>query len=239
LSGSTTLLVKDIRSPDSPVSSHAELYEEIMKRAHAVRVFAGLLSLCASAHAEDSSDWVVKFGVHDFDPKSDNGVLADSAFHVHIGSGAQSTIAAEYFFNESWSIEAFGALPFKHDVKLDNPSTGDYSVLFAKIKQLPSALSVQYHFNREGVVSPFVGLGLNYTWFFSESAGPDRSSFDLQNSFGLAAHAGVDIRLDERWLFSLDARWINIDADGKLNGVRIGTVHVDPFVYGVAFGYGF
>jgi outer membrane protein len=208
-----------------------------MKPAKTACVFAVLFSIWASAHAEDSPGWVVKFGMHDVDPKSDNGTLDDGVFHIHVGSDAQPTISAEYFFNDTWSIEAFGALPFEHDVKLDDPSTGDYTELFAKIRQVPSTLGVQYHFNREGAVSPFVGLGLNYTWFFGDRAGG--STLDLENSFGLAAHAGVDIRLDERWLFSLDARWIDIDADGKLNGVRIGTFHVDPLVYGFAFGYRF
>jgi outer membrane protein len=241
LSGSTTLLVKDIRPPDSPVSSHAELYEEIMKRANAVRVFVGLLSLCASAHAEDSSDWVVKFGMHYVDPKSDNGTLADGAFRAHIGSDAQPTIAAEYFFNGNWSIEALAALPFEHDVKLDSPSTGYYGVKVATVRQLPPTVSLQYHFNQDGAISPFVGLGFNYTWFLSEhTRGPlDAASLDLENAFGPAAHVGVDIKLDERWLLSLDARWIDIDTDTKLNGARIGTVHIDPFVYGFAFGYRF
>jgi outer membrane protein len=170
LSGSTILLVIGIWPPDFPASFHAELHEEIMKRANAVCVFVGLLSLCASAHAEDSSDWVVKFGMHDVDPKSDNGALADSAFHLHLGSDAKPTIATEYFFNEKFSIEAFGTLPFEHDVELDNPSTGGYSVQIATVRQLPSTLSLQYHFNRERAVSPFVGLGLNYTWFLSKRA---------------------------------------------------------------------
>jgi hypothetical protein len=31
-------------------------------------------------------------------------------------------------------------------------------------------------------------------------------------------------------LWVRNARWIDVDTDGKLNGVRVGTVHVDPVV---------
>ena len=86
-----------------------------------------------------------------------------------------------------------------------------------------------------------IGLGLNYPLFFSEhTPGPlAGTKLSLDNSLGVAAHGGIDFRIDERWLVTLDARWINIDTDAKVNGTKVGTVHIDPFAYGIAVGYRF
>jgi outer membrane protein len=82
-----------------------------------------------------------------------------------------------------------------------------------------------------------VGAGLNYTVFFSEKtkgalAGTD---LDLRNSWGLAAHAGLDFKVGERGALRVDVRWADIDTDVKVNGANLGKVNVDPLVYGAAY----
>ena len=199
-------------------------------------VCAIALAIAATAplvHAQDS-DWIVKVGVHTVDPKSDNGTLAGGTLKSDVGSDVRPTITAEYMLAPEWGIEVLASLPWKHDVKLNG-------VLAATTKQLPPTVSVQYHFNPSGKVSPFVGLGLNYTMFFSEhTTGPlAGTKLSLDDSLGIAAHGGVDFRIDERWLVTLDARWIKIGTDAKVNGTKVGTVHIDPFAYGIAVGYRF
>ena len=198
-------------------------------------VSAIALALLATplVHAQDP-DWIVKVGVHTVDPKSDNGTLAGGTLKSDVGSDVKPTITAEYLLAPEWGIEVLASLPWKHDVKLNG-------VLAATTKQLPPTVSVQYHFNPTGKISPFVGLGLNYTLFFSEhTTGPlAGTKLSLDNSLGVAAHGGIDFRIDERWLVTLDARWINIDTDAKVNGTKVGTVHIDPFAYGIAVGYRF
>jgi len=116
-------------------------------------VSAIALALVASAplvHAQDS-DWIVKVGVHTVDPKSDNGTLAGGTLKSDVGSDVKPTITAEYLLAPEWGVEVLASLPWKHDVKLNG-------VLAATTKQLPPTVSVQYHFNPAGKVSPFVGL---------------------------------------------------------------------------------
>ena len=199
-------------------------------------VCAIALAIAATAplvHAQDS-DWIVKVGVHTVDPKSDNGTLAGGTLKSDVGSDVKPTVTAEYLLAPEWGVEVLASLPWKHDVKLNG-------VLAATTKQLPPTVSVQYHFNPSGKVSPFVGLGLNYTMFFSEhTTGPlAGTKLSLDDSLGIAAHGGVDFRIDERWLVTLDARWIKIGTDAKVNGTKVGTVHIDPFAYGIAVGYRF
>lgn len=107
----------------------------------------------------------------------------------------------------------------------------------ASTKHLPPVISLQYHFNSQGKLSPFVGAGINYTRFFSTDtrgalAG---SELELDDSWGLALHAGVDYKLSERGALRVNLRWIDIDTEARLDGSRIGTVNIDPLVYGLAY----
>ena len=131
------------------------------------------------AHADESDHWVVKVGVHNVDPKSDNGSLGNGALKTDVGSNVRPTITAEYLFDANWGIEALAALPFEHDVKLNG-------VQSATTKHLPPTVSVQYHFDSTGSISPFVGVGLNYTGFFSEhTTGPlTGTKLSLSNTWG-------------------------------------------------------
>jgi len=185
-----------------------------------------------AAHAADTGPWVVHVGAHVVDPQSDNGQLA--GMKASIDSDTKPTISVEYFFTPSWSVEALGALPFKHTIKLDGQKA-------ATTKQLPPVIGVNYHFLPDAKVSPFVGAGFNYTRFFStKGAGLlNGAHVKIDNSWGAAAHAGVDVQLAPRWLFTADLRWISIGGDVHVNGANVGKAKVDPWVYGVSFGYRF
>lgn len=197
---------------------------------------AGALALgaAASSHAAESNPWVFKFGAHIVQPKSNNGHLADGAFKADVGNDTKPTVSIEYMFTPNWGVEALGALPFRHELKLNGQKAG-------KFKELPPVISVQYHFNPYGTVSPFIGVGVNYTHVFDEKSSGALAGTHLavDDSWGPALHVGLDYNFAPRWLFTVDARWIDIDAKAKVNGASVGTVHVDPMVYGVAFGYRF
>jgi len=206
-----------------------------MKNRVATAVIAcALMAVGTMAWADNADTWVIKVGAHSVEPKSNNGTLADGAFRADVGSDARPTITAEYMINPNLGVEVLASLPFQHDVKLNG-------VKAATVKHLPPTVSLQYHFNPGGSVSPFVGIGLNYTLFFSEhTTGPlAGAKLSLDNSFGAAAHAGIDFRVNDRWLFMVDARWIKINPDASVNGAKVGTVHIDPFIYGVGVGYRF
>jgi outer membrane protein len=51
----------------------------------------------------------------------------------------------------------------------------------------------------------------------------------------VAAHAGLDFRLGQRGALRVDVRWIDIDSTVRLDGARLGTVNLDPWVYGAAY----
>ncbi|ODU31105.1 MAG: hypothetical protein BGP24_13005 [Lysobacterales bacterium 69-70] len=190
-------------------------------------------SLLASASAS-AYDWTFKVGAHQVDPKSDNGTLAGGTLKTDVSGDWRPTFQLEYFLNPNWGVEVLAATPFKHDVKLNG-------VKAAEVSHLPPTVSVQYHFNPGGKVSPFVGIGLNYTAFFDvKERGPlAGTQLTLGKSWGAAAHAGLDFTLSERWLMSVDLRWMDIDTEARVNGAKVGTVNIDPLAYGLAVGYRF
>jgi outer membrane protein len=190
-------------------------------------------SLLASATAS-AYDWTFKVGAHQVDPKSDNGTLAGGTLKTDVSGDWRPTFQLEYFLNPNWGVEVLAATPFKHDVKLNG-------VKAAEVSHLPPTVSVQYHFNPGGKVSPFVGIGLNYTAFFDvKERGPlAGTQLTLGKSWGAAAHAGLDFTLSERWLMSVDLRWMDIDTEARVNGAKVGTVNIDPLAYGLAVGYRF
>ena len=188
-------------------------------------------ALSAPAMAQSKGDWTIGAGVGQVAPKSDNGALAGGTLKVDVDNDIKPTVTGEYFFADGWGVEVLAALPFKHDINIAGLGR------VGSTKHLPPVVSLQYHFNGKGKVSPFVGLGLNYTTFFSEQTGGALagSKLALDDSFGLAAHVGLDIALGAKGALRVDARWADIDTDVKLDGTKLGTVNIDPMVYGVSY----
>jgi outer membrane protein len=190
--------------------------------------------LAAPAFAQQAGEWTFAVGAHQVNPKSDNGSVVGGTLDVEVGSNVRPTITAEYFVRDNLGIEVLAAWPFEHDISIKGVGQ------VGSTKHLPPTVSLQYHFG-EGKVKPFVGAGINYTLFMSEEtegalAGSD---LELDDSFGLALHAGIDFKVGEKGAIRIDARWIDIDTDAKLNGVDIGTVNIDPLVYGAAYVFQF
>ncbi len=185
---------------------------------------AAALALTSGTAQAAAGDWLIRAGVHNVDPKSNNHpvVKADDAPSV--------TISGSYFLTENVAVEVLGAYPFTHDVllKSDGSKAGE-------ITQLPPTLSLQYHFAPDAKVRPYVGAGLNYTFFYDEktTGALTGTKLSLDNSFGLTAEVGVDIALNDDWAVNLNARWFDIDSDARLDGADLGTVEVDPLVYGI------
>ena len=188
------------------------------------------------AFAQSAGHWTLGVGVHNVNPKSDNGTLTATPLgnlKMDIGSNARPTITGEYFLKDNLGVEILAALPFQHDINV----VGVGKV--GSTKHLPPTVSLQYHFG-QGKVRPFVGVGLNYTTFFSTKTegAIDGTNLDLSNSWGLAGHIGVDFQVSEKGAIRIDYRKIDIDTDVKLNGADLGTnntVNIDPSVYGIAY----
>lgn len=203
-------------------------------RTSALALALVLAGAATPALAQSAGTWTVGVGAHQVNPKSDNGSLAGGTLPVEVESNVRPTITGEYFVADNLGIEVLASLPFKHDIAIDGLGT------VGEAKHLPPTVSLQYHFG-QGKVKPFVGAGVNYTKFFSEdtSGALEGAELELSASWGLAAHAGVDFKVGENGAIRIDARWIDIDTDVSVDGQDLGTVNIDPLVYGAAYVFSF
>lgn len=193
---------------------------------------AAALFVAAPAFAQSKGEFTLGVGLHQVAPKSNNGKLVNNTLAVDVGNNLRPTITGEYFIADNLGIEVIAALPFQHDININGLGK------VGTTKHLPPTVSVQYHFGEvDGKIKPFVGAGVNYTWFYSEKTQGALAGNDLRlgNSWGAALHAGVDFALSEKSAIRVDARWIDIDSKVKLNKSPIGTVNVDPLVYGASY----
>jgi outer membrane protein len=200
--------------------------ETHVKTSHALLATLAVAAISSTAQAQETSQWIWRSGVHSVQPKSDNHDI------VNVDASTMLTFNGTYLFAPNWGVEVLAALPFDHDINLNGGGK------VAETKQLPPTLSVQYHFNPSGIVRPYVGAGLNYTLFFSEdTAGAlSGSKLELDPSIGPAAQVGLDVSIGSTWFVNIDARWMDIDTDVKLDGESLGTVEVDPYAYGISIG---
>lgn len=189
------------------------------------------LALTPTANA---ADWFFRAGPSFVDPKSDNGSLANGALATRIDSQVGLGLVIGRQLTPNLGVELLAATPFEHTVALNSADAVDF-------KHLPPTLSLVYTFAPDAGVRPFIGAGINYTLTFSEREyGPlAGTEVKLGNSWGLAAQAGLNFKVSDRWDLVADIRWMDIDADVSVNGAKVGTASVEPMVYGLHLGYRF
>mgnify|MGYP003584476817 CR=1 FL=1 len=181
-------------------------------------------ALALPALAQSAGDMTLGLGLAGVMPKDGNGTLAGAA--ADVGNNVRPSITFEYLIRDNLGIEVLGALPFKHDISLGGAFAGT-------TKHLPPTVSLNYHIPTGGKVTPFVGVGLNYTTFFEESS--DLGDLKIKDSWGLAATLGADYALSDKGALRLDLRYIDIDSEVTLDGAPIGTVEIDPVVASVSY----
>lgn len=188
------------------------------------------LMIAAPAMAHEQGSWILRAGVGTVAPESDNLDLGAGGV-IEVENGTSLTLTGTYMFTKNWAFDILAAWPFSHDIELGG-------VTVASTDHLPPTFSAQYHFVPDGKFQPYIGLGLNYTTFFStDTEGPlAASSLSIDDSFGLAAQLGADIELSDKWVLNLDLRYISIEADATLDGADLGKVEINPWVYAIAVG---
>ncbi|MDQ5908534.1 MAG: hypothetical protein QG599_625 [Pseudomonadota bacterium] len=198
---------------------------KMLKSAVAVALAGGLFA--GAAQAYDTGSMLFRIGAYGVFPESDSLTLAPGAV-IDVDNGYSLGFNFTYMVNPNIGIEVLAALPFQHDINLSGVGNiGD-------TKHLPPTVSVQYHLMPQGTVHPYVGLGLNYTTFFSESS--VLGDLKLDDSWGLAGQLGIDVDVAPNWFVNADLRYISIKSDARLNGVELGTVDINPWVLGLTVG---
>jgi outer membrane protein len=186
---------------------------------------AGML-LPAPAMAQDGK-WLARVRAIDVEPNASSSLP---------GLGVDGQWAPEldftYFFTKNIAAELILATT-KHTVTLNGASLGDVSVL-------PPTLLLQWHFTDLGAWKPYVGGGLNVTWFYDVNlnAGPVKLTTD-NTSVGGALQAGLDYEIAKNWYLNVDVKDIWMSTDVYAVGGTLTDLKIDPWVYGIGVGYRF
>ena len=197
---------------------------------------ATTLAASNNACANDQGDFLVRGRLINVNPNDSSSAvsgIADSG--VTVDSKSTVELDFTYMVKPNIGLELILATT-KHDIKGD----GSISAL-GKIGEtgvLPPTLTAQYHFAPKASVRPYAGVGINYTLFYSaKTAGAlAGSSLSLDNSFGLAAQAGVDIDINKEWFMNLDMKYISIKTTATIDSNTSVDVDINPWVLGIGIG---
>lgn len=193
--------------------------------------------LCSSAAlAHEAGDFFVRGGVATVMPnESSDDVSASDNQELKIDNDTQAAATLTYMVTDNFGAELLLATPFKHDV-----STSKLGKV-AEVSQLPPSLMAQYYFGTANSdIRPYVGAGLNYTIFFDEKGKGALSGTDVSvdNSWGLAAQAGVDMNITDNLFANASVWYMDIDTDVHTAVGNIST-KINPLAVMVGVGYTF
>jgi outer membrane protein len=227
-----------------------------MKKALTMAFAVAVAGSSVATQAYEADDWIIRVGATTVAPdeNSDKIVIPTEPETVlkgvEVSSDTQLGIIPAFMITDSFALELLLATPFKHDIDIDGTNLAAGST-----KQLPPTLSLQwYPRGGQSGWQPYFGVGLNYTYFFDEEVDGDLEGaldaligaksvkLDLEDSFGLAAQAGVDIPLGEHWGLNAGVWYMDIDTTAKIK-TDVGSVKfdvdIDPWVYNIGIAYKF
>jgi outer membrane protein len=237
-----------------------------MKKTLAMALAMGLVGGSAMGQAYEQGDWILRVGATTVAPDTNSddinlpgGLVAEA----EVDNDTQVGIIPAYMITDSWAIEVLAATPFEHNIEAQGQGAISGTNLDAgSTKHLPPTISVQwYPRGGQSGWQPYIGAGVNYTIFFDESTdgqlvgllgdltdgAVNDADLNLDDSFGLAAQAGVDIPIDEHWAFNAGVWYIDLGTEAEITAKADGAtaakvkfdVQLDPWVYNVGIAYKF
>ncbi len=207
-----------------------------------------------SVQAHQAGDIIVRAGAitvqtkeNSSSVKLDRGGNTDFGGKATVDNDTQLGLNFAYMVTDHFGVELLAATPFSHDVSIKGTNAVDGKL--GSLKHLPPTLSaVFYPLDSKSAFQPYIGAGINYTWFFDESTTSEAkakglNSLNVKNTWGWAAQVGADYMLTDNLMLNGQIRYIDIDTTAYVDvaGVARAKVNVDlePLVYMVGLGYKF
>ena len=181
-------------------------------------------------HAKQKGDLIIR--LRSATLTSDTHGTNTSGGSARVGSDTVPELDFTYFFTDNIAAELILATT-KNSVDVAGVAH------LGEVSLLPPVLTLQYHFQPKAKFSPYVGAGLNYTMFYDVKKSSAITAVKYEDSFGLAFQVGMDIAINDRWSFNVDLKKIYVSTDITVNNGSITTTDtdLDPWVFGVGFGY--
>ena len=166
---------------------------------------------------------------------SESSSLSAPGGDVNVGNDTVPEVDFSYFLTDNVALELIAATT-RHSVDGAGTLAG---TSLGKVSLLPPTLTVQYHFMPKQRFSPYVGAGLNYTFFYNVDSGAV-PSVHYDNHIGYALQAGADYAISGPWSLNVDVKKIFLRTNVSVAGGAItGKVDLDPWIFGLGVGYRF
>lgn len=208
-----------------------------MKVLHKTLLLSLAVAAASPAFAYEAGDIIVRGGVVNVSP--DVGTDAGLApFKLDVEDNTQLGLTATYMVTPKIGVELLAATPFEHHVTANGTVIGSTN-------HLPPTVSLQFYPLDNATVQPYIGAGINYTFFFEDDlnavgqAATSTSEMNLTSSVGLALEAGIDVKVAENVVVNASVWKIDINTDLELDGVKAGEIELDPLGVMIAVGYKF
>lgn len=158
---------------------------------------------------------------------------------VKLNNESVPEIDFTYFLSDALALELIVATA-THEASVYKAS-GNSTLDLGDVSLLPPTLTLQYHFDM-GKFRPYVGAGLNYTFFYGEDTGA-MATVNYDNAFGYALQVGGDYEISKDVFINFDIKKLMLSTDVEVvtyNGTRVSAeVDIDPWIIGFGIGHRF
>lgn len=206
---------------------------------HIRKLVCGLLTLGVAATLNAASPWSVRVRATYLETVDHSDAF--SALGINFAKNAVAVndklipeIDVDYAFTDTLSAELVLTIPQTQTVSLAGVGK------LGSFKHLPPTLLAQYRGNPGGAIRPYVGAGVNFTLIWDDNLSVAGVPLSLENfSLGLAAQAGVDFKINEKWAFNVDLKWAAIRSDVTAGSAKLTQARLDPMLYAIGLRYDF
>lgn len=204
---------------------------------HAVAMTFGLLSVPSQAQAADTADqpkWFVQAGVSLLSLRDKNelrfaGTVVPNA-NINTKTHFTPTVTIGRFLAPH--IAVAGTIGIPPHINVDGRDTLAPFGRLAETTYGPTAVLLQYHFNPNGKVQPYIGAGASYMIIFSTKDGSFRD-VTIEDDLAPALGAGANVMVGPKLGLFADVKkaFLRTTARGTFNGTPLeADVGLDPWV---------
>ncbi|WP_235907815.1 OmpW/AlkL family protein [Siccirubricoccus phaeus] len=203
-------------------------------------------SLAGAAMAEDgvrgkqAGDFVIGLGAIGVLPANSGGDISSIGGKVHASDSASPQLDFTYFATPNIAFNLIAATT-QHDIDARGSAAGR-TLSLGHVWALPPTLTMQYHPFPASRFSPYVGAGINYTWFYGYGGHRDAivNRVRVDSAPGFALVAGLDYEIAPNWLANIDVKKIFLRPTASVNSGAINArVNLDPLIVGASIRYRF
>lgn len=215
-----------------------------------VALVVGILCI-GNMVAQDKADskWQARFRLVSVSP-NESATINTIGGDIAIDNKIIPELDFTYFLTENIALELILGTT-KHNVNTVGSNltavggAASANVDLGNVWLLPPTLTAQYHFNMEKF-KPYIGAGINYTFFYNINAGNTIKDVSYDNAFGFAFQGGLDYDLNDKWFLNFDAKYILLKTDVTVDASNLAAnlsipakVNINPLLIGFGLGMRF